>query len=119
MAISLLALLVIPVPFLRSMGLGGMLIPLVSTIVVLTLLPAMLGGIGPRVDWPKIRHENKVSRGWTRWAALVVRRRWIAAAAALVMLGGAHRRRSSASRSGWRRPTRWPAEGRPTRPCRR
>ncbi|MEP6463721.1 MAG: MMPL family transporter [Frankiaceae bacterium] len=38
-AISLIALLVIPVPFLRSMGLGGMLIPLVSTFVVLTLLP--------------------------------------------------------------------------------
>ena len=86
-AISLVALLVIPVPFLRSMGLGGMLIPLVSTIVVLTLLPALLGGIGPRVDWPKIRHENKVSPGWTRWATLIVRRRWFAAAAALVMLG--------------------------------
>ena len=42
-AISLVALLVIPVPFLRSMGLGGMLIPIVSTIVALTLLPAILG----------------------------------------------------------------------------
>ena len=38
-AISLCALLVIPVPLLRSMGLGGMLIPLVSTAVILTLLP--------------------------------------------------------------------------------
>ena len=52
-AISLFALLVIPVPLLRSMGVGGMLIPLVSTAVVLTLLPALLGGIGPRVDWPR------------------------------------------------------------------
>jgi uncharacterized membrane protein YdfJ with MMPL/SSD domain len=52
-AISLVALLVVPVPFLRSMGLGGMLIPLVSVAVVLTLLPALLGGIGPRVDWPR------------------------------------------------------------------
>ena len=42
-AISLCALLVIPVPLLRSMGLGGMLIPLVSTAVILTLLPALLG----------------------------------------------------------------------------
>jgi RND superfamily putative drug exporter len=86
-AISLCALLVIPVPLLRSMGLGGMLIPLVSTAVVLTLLPALLGGIGPRVDWPRIRHEDKPSRAWTWWAKLVVRRRWIAAGTALVILG--------------------------------
>ncbi len=86
-AISLMALLVIPVPFLRSMGLGGMLIPVVSTIVVLTLLPALLGGIGPRIDWPKVRHENKASRAWSRWAALIVRRRWIAAGVGLVLLG--------------------------------
>ncbi len=46
-AISLLALVVIPVPLLRSVGLGGMLIPLVSVAVVLTLLPAVLGSIGP------------------------------------------------------------------------
>ena len=52
-AISLCALLVIPVPLLRSMGIGGMLIPLVSTAVILTLLPALLGSIGPRVDWPQ------------------------------------------------------------------
>jgi RND superfamily putative drug exporter len=86
-AISLCALLVIPVPLLRSMGVGGMLIPLVSTAVILTLLPALLGGIGPRVDWPRIRHEDKPSRSWTAWARLVVRWRWIAAGVALVILG--------------------------------
>jgi putative drug exporter of the RND superfamily len=86
-AISLLALLVVPVPFLRSMGLGGMLIPLVSVAVVLTLLPALLSKIGPRVDWPRIRHDAVAARGWTAWARLIVRRRWIAAGAALVALG--------------------------------
>ena len=86
-AISLCALLVIPVPLLRSMGVGGMLIPLVSTAVCLTLLPAMLGGIGPRVDWPRIRHEEKPSRGWSAWARLIVRRRWFAAGIALLLLG--------------------------------
>jgi RND superfamily putative drug exporter len=86
-AISLCALLVIPVPLLRSMGIGGMLIPLVSTAVILTLLPALLGGIGPRVDWPRIRHEDKPSRAWTAWARLVVRFRWVAATVALVILG--------------------------------
>ena len=86
-AISLCALLVIPVPLLRSMGVGGMLIPLVSTVVILTLLPALLGGIGPRVDWPKIRHEGRPSRAWTAWARLVVRWRWVATGVALVILG--------------------------------
>ena len=81
-AISLLALVAIPVPLLRSMGLGGLLIPLVSTLVCLTLLPALLGGVGPKVDWPRLRHEGRPSRPWTAWARLVVRRRWIAAALA-------------------------------------
>jgi RND superfamily putative drug exporter len=85
-AISLCALLVIPVPLLRSMGIGGMLIPLVSTTVILTLLPALLGSIGPKVDWPRIRHEGRASRAWTAWASLVVRWRWVAAGVALTIL---------------------------------
>ena len=86
-AISLVALLVVPVPFLRSMGLAGMLIPLVSVAVVLTLLPALLGGIGPRVDWPRIRKEGAAARGWSAWARTVVRRRWVVAGVALLALG--------------------------------
>jgi RND superfamily putative drug exporter len=85
-AISLLALVVVPVPFLRSMGLGGMLIPLVSVAVVLTLLPALLSKVGPRVDWPRIRHDDAPARGWSAWARLIVRRRWIAAAVASLAL---------------------------------
>jgi putative drug exporter of the RND superfamily len=67
-AIGLLALVVLPVPFMRSIGLGGALIPLASVLTTLTLTPAILGGIGPRVDWPKIRHENTASRSWSAWA---------------------------------------------------
>jgi RND superfamily putative drug exporter len=85
-AISLLALIVVPVPFLRSMGIGGMLIPLVSTAVVLTLLPVILGSIGPKVDWPKIRHEHHASRGWAAWAHAISRGRWVAAGLGLVLL---------------------------------
>jgi RND superfamily putative drug exporter len=85
-AIGLLALILLPVPFMRSMGYGGALIPLASVATTLTLTPAILGGIGPRVDWPKLRRENRASRFWSRWAALVVRRRWVAAGAALVAL---------------------------------
>ena len=86
-AISLLALVVVPVPFLRSMGLGGMLIPLVSVAVVLTLLPAVLSKLGPRVDWPRIRHDDFAARGWSAWARLIVRRRWVAAGVATLVLG--------------------------------
>jgi RND superfamily putative drug exporter len=85
-AIGLLALIVLPVPFMRSMGIGGALIPLASVLTTLTLTPAILGGVGPRIDWPKIRHENRASRGWSRWAAFVVRHRWIAAGVALAAL---------------------------------
>ena len=86
-AIGLLSLIVLPVPFMRSMGYGGALIPLATVLTTLTLTPAILGGIGPKVDWPKIRHENRASRSWSRWAALVVKQRWVAAIAALAILG--------------------------------
>ena len=65
-AIGLLALVVLPVPFMRSIGYGGALIPLASVLTTLTLTPAILGGIGPRVDWPKIRHENRPSASGRR-----------------------------------------------------
>jgi putative drug exporter of the RND superfamily len=85
-AIGLLALIVLPVPGLRSVGYGGMLIPLISTGVALTLLPALLGGIGPRIDWPRIRHESHASRAWTAWTRGVVRHRAAAAALAVIVL---------------------------------
>jgi putative drug exporter of the RND superfamily len=85
-AIGLVALVVLPVPGLRSVGYGGMLIPLISVCVSLTLLPALLGGIGPRVDWPRIRHEGQASRLWTRWSGAMVRLRWPAAIAAVAVL---------------------------------
>ena len=86
-AISLLALVVIPVPALRSMGLAGMLIPLVSVLAVLTLLPALLSSIGPRVDYPRIRKEATPSRGWSAWARGIVRHRAVATSVAVVLLG--------------------------------
>ena len=85
-AIGLCALAVLPIPFLRSVGFGGLLIPLVAMFACITFLPAVLGGIGPKVDWPRIRHEDTASKAWTRWAALVVRRRWIAAGIAMSVL---------------------------------
>ncbi|MFJ9244889.1 MMPL family transporter [Streptomyces sp. NPDC101776] len=81
-AISLVALVVVDVPLIRSMGFGGMVIPVISTLVVLTLLPALLSLAGPRIDRPRIRKEARVSRAWSAWARGVVRHRWAAAATA-------------------------------------
>ncbi|MGH2955477.1 MAG: MMPL family transporter [Solirubrobacterales bacterium] len=85
-AIGLLALIALPLPFLRSMGYGGMLIPLVSTLVAITLLPVVLAKAGPRLDWPHRRTDDKASRAWTRWATAVSRRRWLAAGAGMAVV---------------------------------
>jgi RND superfamily putative drug exporter len=63
-----------------------MLIPLISVIVAVTLLPVVLSTVGHRLDWPRIRTDEKASHSWTRWANLVVRRRWIAAVGAALVL---------------------------------
>jgi RND superfamily putative drug exporter len=85
-AIGLLALIVLPLPFLRSMGYGGMVIPAVSVLVALTLLPVVLHSWGNKLDWPHRRTDDKASRNWTRWAEGIVHRRWLAAIGALVVL---------------------------------
>jgi putative drug exporter of the RND superfamily len=68
------------------MGYGGMLIPLVSTVVAITLLPVVLAKLGPRLDWPHRRTDDKASRAWTRWAQAVSRRRWLAAGAGMAVI---------------------------------
>jgi putative drug exporter of the RND superfamily len=89
-AIGLFALVFVPVPFLRSVGFAGMLIPLISIVVTLSLLPAVLASVGPRIDWPRLRTDKTASRGWTAWSRAVVRFRWLAALAGagiLIALG--------------------------------
>jgi RND superfamily putative drug exporter len=85
-AIGLLALVALPLPFLRSVGYGGMLIPLISVIVATTLLPVVLSKLGPRLDWPHVRNDDNASSSWTRWAKFVVHRRWPAAVGAALVL---------------------------------
>ena len=85
-ALGLLALIALPIPFIRNIGLGGMLIPLISVTVTITLLPALLAGVGRKLEWPRLRHEGNPSRGWTAWARLVIRWRWPAALAGIAVL---------------------------------
>jgi RND superfamily putative drug exporter len=85
-AIGLLALIALPLPFLRSMGYGGMLIPIVSVAVAITLLPIVLAKLGARLDWPHRRTDATASRLWTRWAEGIAAHRWVAAGAGLAVL---------------------------------
>ena len=85
-AIGLLALVALPLPFLRSMGYAGMLIPLVSTLSAITLLPVVLSKVGPRLDWPHRHTDDKASRAWTRWATAVSRHRWVAAISGMAVV---------------------------------
>jgi putative drug exporter of the RND superfamily len=87
-AISLLALLALPIPALRSIGIAGLMIALVSVAVAITLLPVVLATIGPKLDWPRNKRDARASRGWSAWARLVVRHRWVAAATSTALLVG-------------------------------
>ena len=72
--VGLLGLMIIPYMSMRSMGLGGALVVFVSVLAALTLLPALLGMLGPRVD--SLRVIGRRSGGevfWRRWSDWVMR----------------------------------------------
>jgi uncharacterized membrane protein YdfJ with MMPL/SSD domain len=89
-AIGLGLLLFMPVPFIRSMGAAGFLIPLVSVAAALTLQPVLLSILGRRGVQsaavvaavrsrlhlqPRLQEETDVERGfWTRLARSIMRR---------------------------------------------
>ncbi len=85
-AIGLVSLIVLPVPFLRSTGIGGALIPIISVGVVLTLLPVLLSWVGAKWDWPHLRDEAKPSRSWRSWATMIARHPLVAGGVAVVLL---------------------------------
>jgi RND superfamily putative drug exporter len=83
-ALSLAGLLIFPQVFLRSMGIGGMSAVLVAMLAALTVLPALLAVLGPRVDALSVRRWVRLPRrraadpaapgGWERIARAVMRR---------------------------------------------
>jgi putative drug exporter of the RND superfamily len=88
-ALGLLALVALPLPLIRSIGVGGMLIPAVSVLASLTLLPAMLAVLGERINSVRVMPRRLLDRGrpedgaWGRWARLVLRRPLTVAAVGL------------------------------------
>jgi RND superfamily putative drug exporter len=86
-AIGLASLIVVPAPFLRSVGEGGLLIPLVAIAAATTLLPVTLSAWGPALDRRRVRRTSTTySRTWERWGRLVVRRRWITGLVGLAVI---------------------------------
>ena len=92
-AIGLALLTLIPVPFIRSLGIAGVLIPLASIVAALTLQPVLLSFLGTRgargialgdlargrhvSTLPEPRDAAAVDRGlWARLARAIMRRPW-------------------------------------------
>jgi RND superfamily putative drug exporter len=88
-AVSLAALLVFPLAFLRSFAYAGIAVALVAAAGAVVTLPALLAALGRRVDkWVLWHHEPKpVGEGpWHRVATTVMRRPVPVAAAVIVVL---------------------------------
>jgi RND superfamily putative drug exporter len=88
-SLGLFALIVIPNSVVRGIGISGLFIPSTAMAAALTLLPAVLSAVGPRLDWPR-RAARRAGRGpsrfWTGWATLVIRHRIAAATVGLGIL---------------------------------
>jgi RND superfamily putative drug exporter len=91
-AVGLLSMIVLPLPLIRSIGIGGMLIPAVSVLASLTLLPALLAVLGERINSVRVMPRRLVDRGhpedgaWGRWARFVLRRPVAAATVGLAIV---------------------------------
>jgi len=92
-AVGLLSMVLLPLPFIRSIGIGGMLIPAVSVLVSITLLPALLSLLGHRINRLRVMPKRFVtvtdpeSGWWGKWARLVSRRPLPVAAVGVVIVG--------------------------------
>ncbi len=80
-AVGLLSMIIIPLPFIRSIGFGGMLIPAVSVIAAITLLPALLYSLDRRINSLRVLPRRVVEGSddpdhgfWNRWGRFVMRR---------------------------------------------
>ena len=86
--VALSGTLLVNIAAFRSMGLGAMIVVLLAGVGALTLLPAILGALGPRINkWSVHRKTADTSSGlWHRWATTVMRRSWIALFASVAVL---------------------------------
>ncbi|MSX02055.1 MAG: MMPL family transporter, partial [Actinobacteria bacterium] len=95
--IALCSLAIAGIPIVASMGYLSAIAVLVAIVAALTLLPAIMAALGPKVDSLKLPFlHNRAAQeadhdhgGWARWARGIARRPWppmIAAIAILLVL---------------------------------
>jgi RND superfamily putative drug exporter len=96
-SVALASLMLFPETFLRSMGYGGVATVVVDMLAALTVLPALLAVLGPRVNALRVRRSVAASQsakaqadepagGWYRLARSVMRRPVAYAATIVVVL---------------------------------
>lgn len=89
--IALSGTLLVDIAAFRSMGLGAMIAVAIAGLAALTILPALLGFVGPRINSIRLFRRRMADEGraggvWHRWAMLVMRRPWFALVGSLLLL---------------------------------
>src|SRR5207248_4036985 len=88
--VSLLGLFVVGLPYITGAAIGAIAAVLLVMSAALTLLPALLGALGPRIDRLSVHRKGRPVRtegtwAW-RWSQSIQRRPAVAGVAALVVL---------------------------------
>src|SRR6202166_1498664 len=87
-AIGFSALLIVPISELRSIGIAGLLVTVLSVVLCTFILPWMLGLLGHRINAARVRLPGRqfktrdklceASEPWVRWGSIITRRPWTA-----------------------------------------
>jgi len=89
--IALCSLAAAGIPLVSTLGFTAGIAVVIAVAAATTLLPAMLGALGPRIDslrvqFGKTHPDDAEPHGWRRWARGVADRPWRSAVAALAVL---------------------------------
>jgi RND superfamily putative drug exporter len=89
--IALCSLAFAGIPLVSTLGYTAAIAVVVAVCAATTLLPAMLGALGPRINslrvqFGKTHPDDKQPHGWRRWAEWVSQRPWRSTIAALAVL---------------------------------
>jgi RND superfamily putative drug exporter len=89
--IALCSLAFAGIPLVTTLGFTAAIAVVIAVCAAATLLPAMLGALGPRINslrvhFGKTHPDDRKPHGWLRWADAVSDRPWRSALAALVAL---------------------------------
>jgi uncharacterized membrane protein YdfJ with MMPL/SSD domain len=89
-AIGLASLMLSGLSFMVTMGLGGILVPVSALLVAMTLLPALLGIVGPKVNRFRVIPSRFLGTGesgmWHRLAGAIMARPILSGGAVLAIL---------------------------------